>query len=70
MNINQDVIQGHWKEIKGKIKQKWGKLTDDEISIMRGSCEELAGALQKRYGYEKEEADEQIKKFTDENDLN
>lgn len=65
--MNTDIIKGHWHEVKGKLKQQWGKLTDDEITQMEGSSEELAGALQKAYGYEKEKAQKEIKKFIDDN---
>lgn len=61
--MNIDTIKGRWHEIKGKVKQQWGKLTDDEISKMKGSTEELTGALQKAYGYEKDKAQKEIKKF-------
>lgn len=64
--MNTDIIKGHWHAIKGKLKQQWGKLTDDEIMKMQGTSEELAGALQKAYGYEKDEAQKEIKKFIDE----
>lgn len=65
--MNTDIIKGQWHVIKGKLKEQWGKLTDDEIMKMEGSSEELAGALQKAYGYEKEEAQAEIKKFIDKN---
>lgn len=58
-----DIVQGKWKEIKGKIRQKWGELTDDDISKMKGTREELEGAIQKKYGYKKEEAAEQVSSF-------
>lgn len=61
--MNKDSVQGHWKEIKGKLKQQWGKLTDDEITQMKGSFEELSGSLQKRYGLQKEQARDQINEF-------
>jgi len=66
--MNDDIVKGHWKEIKGKLKQQWGKLTDDQITQMNGSYEELQGALEKNYGYQKEEAKNQIKTFIDSND--
>lgn len=61
--MNEDIIKGRWKEIKGKVQQKWGKLTDDQISKMQGSYTELEGALQKNYGYQKEEAKKEIDNF-------
>jgi len=68
--MNKDIIKGHWHVIKGKLKGQWGKLTDDDIAQMEGSAEELAGALQKAYGYEKERAEQEIKKFIEANKWN
>lgn len=65
--MNKDIIKGKWKEIKGKVKQQWGELTDDEISQMNGNYEELEGALQKRYGYAKDRAEREIENFVDKN---
>lgn len=68
--MNKDIINGHWNEIKGKIKQQWGKLTDDEISQIQGNYDELEGSLQKNYGYKKDEAEREIKQFIDKNGWN
>jgi len=65
--MNKDIVKGRWKEIKGKVKQQWGKLTDDSIDQMEGSYEELSGALQKNYGYQKEQAEKEINAFIDSN---
>ena len=65
--MNTDIIKGQWHVIKGKLKEQWGMLTDDEIMQMEGNSEELAGVLQKAYGYEKDEAQKEIKKFIDTN---
>ncbi|HEV2613452.1 MAG TPA: CsbD family protein [Gammaproteobacteria bacterium] len=61
--MNSDIIKGNWKEIKGKIRQQWGKLTDDDVSKMQGTYEELTGKLQSTYGYQKEQADKEIDGF-------
>ena len=53
--MNEDVIKGKWKEIKGGIKQKWGKLTDDDLNVIEGRREQLEGKLQQRYGFAKEQ---------------
>lgn len=63
--MNKDIVKGHWKEMKGKVKQQWNKLTDDQIGQMEGTYEELSGALQKNYGYQKEEAKREIDSFLD-----
>jgi len=61
--MNWDSIKGDWKQFKGKVKEKWGKLTDDELDIIQGRRDQLAGAIQKRYGIAKEEAERQVKDF-------
>ncbi len=65
--MNTDIIKGQWHVIKGKLKEQWGELTDDAIMQMEGNAEELAGALQKAYGYKKEDAHKEINKFIDAN---
>jgi uncharacterized protein YjbJ (UPF0337 family) len=62
MNSNQ--IRAHWKDIKGKARVQWGKLTDDERARARGNREQLEAALQKRYGLAKDEAQHQIDDWT------
>lgn len=61
--MNEDRIKGNWKEMKGKIKQRWGKLTDDELDVVEGKRDELAGKIQQRYGIEKDEAHRQIREW-------
>jgi len=61
--MNWDTIKGDWKQFKGKVKEKWGKLTDDELDMIQGRREQLAGAIQKRYGIAKEEVERQVKDF-------
>ena len=61
--MNQDRIAGQWKQLSGKLKEKWGKLTDDDLKRAEGNAEYLSGRLQERYGVAKDEADRQIKDF-------
>ncbi len=61
--MNKDIFEGNWEEIKGKMKQKWGKLTDDDYDQLKGSQQEIYGKLQKHYGYSKEEAEKAVKDF-------
>lgn len=63
--MNKDIIQGNWKEIKGRVRQTWGEFTDDEVEHMKGSYEELEGAIQKKYGYNKERTKKELDKFID-----
>lgn len=65
--INMDQIAGSWKQLKGKIQQKWGKFTDDDILKMKGTATELEGILQQKYGYTKEEAKKSMQEFLEEN---
>jgi uncharacterized protein YjbJ (UPF0337 family) len=58
-----DILEGKWKQLKGKVKQQWGKLTDDELDEMEGKQEELVGLLQERYGYGKEQAEAEFARW-------
>jgi uncharacterized protein YjbJ (UPF0337 family) len=58
--MNWDQIEGNWMKAKGKLRQQWGKLTDDDLALINGKREELAGRLQERYGYQKEQAEKEI----------
>src|SRR5678815_4641427 len=53
--MNWDRIEGNWKQFTGKVKEKWGKLTDDEIAQIDGNREQLEGKIQARYGYAKDQ---------------
>ena len=53
-------VEGNWKQFKGKAKEKWGKLTDDDLNVIEGKRTELSGRLQQRYGVAKDEAERQI----------
>ena len=58
-----DIFAGKWHQFKGKIKEKWGKLTDDDLTRINGSRERLLGSLQERYGWEKKRAEDELKRF-------
>jgi uncharacterized protein YjbJ (UPF0337 family) len=58
--MNWDRVQGNWKQFKGRLQEKWGKLTDDHVNAIDGRREILAGKLQETYGIGKEEAERQI----------
>lgn len=62
--MNWDQIQGNWKQLAGKVKEKWGKLTDDDLTVVAGKRDQLAGLLQQRYGYAKEQAEKALDDFT------
>jgi uncharacterized protein YjbJ (UPF0337 family) len=61
--MNKDTIEGNWKEFKGKIQEKWGKLTDDRLDVIEGKRDQLAGEIQQAYGISKEQAEKQVKEF-------
>lgn len=61
--MNKDQFEGQWNQIKGKIKEKWGKLTDDDLTRINGKHEQLYGRLQERYGYSREQAEREFNSF-------
>lgn len=61
--MNQDIIKGKWSQLSGKLKEKWGKLTDDDVNQLDGHRAYLVGKLQERYGIAKEKAEVQVKEF-------
>lgn len=63
--MNEDKIKGQWKQLVGKLKARWGKLTDDDLAVADGNAEYLAGKLQERYGIARDEAARQIREFDD-----
>lgn len=58
--MNADILEGKWKQLKGSIKDQWGKLTDDDIDRIGGNYEKFEGTLQERYGWKKEEANKAL----------
>ena len=62
--MNWDRIEGGWKQLSGKVKEQWGKLTDDDLTEVAGKRDQLAGKIQARYGIAKEEAERQLDDFT------
>lgn len=68
--MDKDIAKGNFNQIKGKIKQQWGKLTDDEIDQMEGHAEILAGKLQERYGLARDDAERQAREFRTSNNWN
>ena len=66
--MNEDILAGKWKQMKGSFKQKWGKLTDDDMNYIEGSSEKLLGKLQERYGWNKDEAKKEFDEALKETD--
>ncbi len=61
--MNWDRIEGGWKQVTGKVKEQWGKLTDDDLTEVAGKRDQLAGKIQARYGIAKDEAERQLDDF-------
>ncbi|MFY9657295.1 MAG: CsbD family protein [Methylocystis sp.] len=61
--MNWDSVEGNWKQFTGKVKEHWGKLTDDDLAKVAGKREQLEGMLQERYGYGKEQAKKNVDEF-------
>lgn len=68
--MNNDRMGGAWHQLKGKVKEQWGKLTDDDLLQLDGHSEKLAGKLQERYGYARDEAERQVREFRSRNNWN
>ena len=58
--MNNDRMEGNWKQFKGKVQEQWGKLTDDDLDVVEGRREQLVGRIQERHGLTKEVAHEQV----------
>ena len=61
--MNWDRVEGNWRQFSGKVKEKWGKLTDDDLQVINGQQDQLIGRIQERYGVAKEEAQNQVKNW-------
>ena len=61
--MDWNIVEGNWKQFKGKVKAQWGKLTDDHLDVIAGKREQLAGKIQEAYGITKDETEKQIKDF-------
>lgn len=61
--MNKDTVEGKWHEYAGKIKEKWGKLTDDDLTELKGKKEALSGKLQTYYGYSKDQVKKEVDDF-------
>jgi uncharacterized protein YjbJ (UPF0337 family) len=59
--MNRDYLEGNWNQLKGRVRRQWGKLTDDELDIIRGDQEVLIGKIQEHYGRSREEAEREVR---------
>ncbi len=68
--MNQDTMQGTWRQFTGKVKEQWGKLTDDDLDVIDGKRDQLLGRIQERYGIARDKAEQQVKDFEKTNKYN
>ncbi len=61
--MNQDIFDGNWKQLKGKVREQWGRLTDDDLDKAAGKRDQILGKIQERYGIAKDEAERQLRDF-------
>lgn len=61
--MNEDIIKGKWKQLRGQLKTKWGKLTDDDLDVADGNREYLVGKVQERMGVARDYAEKEVKEF-------
>ena len=68
VRLNKDEVGGNWKQFKGKVKEQWGKLTDDDMTVIEGKRDQLVGKVQERYGYAKDQAEKEVNDWEKRND--
>lgn len=68
--MNKDTVEGNWLQFKGKVKEQWGKLTDDDLDVIAGKRDQLLGRIQERHGITREEADAQVNAWQERNPNN
>ena len=61
--MNDDILKGKWKQLRGQVQQKWGEITNDDLDRIEGAQTEFEGVLQERYGYSKERAKQEVEDF-------
>ncbi len=61
--MNEDTLKGKWEQVKGNVQKEWGKLTDDDLDVIKGNSKVLAGKLQEKYGMTKEAAEKEVEKY-------
>ena len=66
--MNSDIFKGKWNQLRGEVQKRWGQLTDDDLDVVQGDMTKLAGVLQEKYGYSREQAQQEVDRFVREND--
>jgi uncharacterized protein YjbJ (UPF0337 family) len=61
--MNPEIFRGRWNQLKGEVRSRWGKLTDDDLTQIQGEAEKMIGKLQERYGYKRDQAEKELNEF-------
>jgi len=61
--MNPEIFRGRWNQLKGEVRSRWGKLTDDDLTQIQGEAEKMIGKLQERYGYKRDQAERELNEF-------
>ena len=61
--MNEDILKGQWKQLRGRVRQQWGKLTDDDVAQIKGDAEVLRGKIQEHYGRTREQAEQDVEQW-------
>ena len=61
--MNEDILKGNWKQFRGEVQKQWGKLTYDDLDVIQGEYTKLVGRIQERYGYARDEAENEVNEF-------
>jgi len=67
--MNENTLEGNWKQAKGKVREQWGKLTDDDLDVINGKREQLVGKIQERYGKARDEVEREVSEWERTNDF-
>jgi uncharacterized protein YjbJ (UPF0337 family) len=67
--MNTDVLEGKWKQLRGKVREEWGELTDDELDQIAGRRDQLIGKIQEKYGYTRDTAEREVEDFLDKTEV-
>lgn len=62
--MNDDILKGKWRQLRGEVKKQWGRITDDDLDVVDGQMDKLTGILQEKYGYTREQAEDEVYRFT------
>jgi uncharacterized protein YjbJ (UPF0337 family) len=61
--MNSDILKGNWRQLRGAVRERWGKLTDDDLDVIAGQRDKLVGRVQEMYGVARDEAERQVREF-------